>query len=115
MKKEYDFSRARRAGFRNLPAEDQQARHTKVRITIHLDRDILEHFKARARVAGAEPYQTQINRALRQLVSGPDPATQDRLLGDDRFISRLAERVAEYRARGPGRRPTGRSSGTGGT
>jgi uncharacterized protein (DUF4415 family) len=106
MKKEYDFSRARRAGFRNLPPEDQRARHTKVRITIHLDRDILEHFKARAREAGAAPYQTQINRALRQLISDTDPATQDRLLGDDRFISRLAERVAEYRARGPGRRPT---------
>jgi hypothetical protein len=56
MKKEYDFSRARRG-----PVIPQSG---KTRITIYLDDDILEVFRERAEAAG-RGYQTLINDALR--------------------------------------------------
>src|SRR5262245_34323516 len=95
MKKEYDFSKGRRGVSRELPAPDELARRTKVRITIMLDADVLEHFKKAAAVRGAEPYQTQINRALRAYVfDGERP--EERLAADPKFIDRVAERVATY-------------------
>ncbi|MFP4350695.1 MAG: BrnA antitoxin family protein [Thermodesulfobacteriota bacterium] len=57
MKKEYDFKNARRG-----PVVPQKG---KTRITIYLDTDILEEFRARADAAGYG-YQTMINEALRQ-------------------------------------------------
>lgn len=96
MKKEYDFSKAKRGVFRQLPPEEERARHTKVRISIFLDQDILKFFKSRAMKPGAEPYQTQINRALREYASASRPALKDSLLKDEDFITRVSERVAEY-------------------
>ena len=84
MMKEYDVRGARPARSRHLPSADQIDRHTSVSITITLDRDVLEFFRQRAttqRVAG--PYQTQINRVLREYVDrasgrqGLPPATTD--------------------------------------
>src|SRR5438093_1326051 len=124
MKRAYDFSKAKRGPLRNLPPMSEVDRHTKVRITIMLDLDLLKFFKSRAASRGAQPYQTQINQALREYVAAhrPNPGgdadhheafrvlghsfgqTRDEGLvnpgGDadhhEAFISRLAERVAEY-------------------
>jgi len=96
MRKEYDFSNAKRANFRNLPPFDQIDRHTKVRITIFIDNDILKFFKARAAKRGKAPYQTQINQALREYMEGSPPPGKGALVADDKLISRLAERIAEY-------------------
>jgi len=96
MKKEYDFSRAKRARLRNLPPFSEVERHTKVRITIMLDLDLLKFFKSRAGKSGAQPYQTQINQALREYVAAHGPHPGDTTGPHDAFISRLAERVAEY-------------------
>lgn len=41
----------------------------KVRITINLDADILEYFKDRAKMPDSAPYQTQINNALRHVLT----------------------------------------------
>jgi len=57
MKKEYDFSKAKRG-----PVVRQQG---KTRITIYLDNDLLEAFRERADAAG-RGYQTMINEALRE-------------------------------------------------
>ena len=118
MKKEYDFARAKRVTFRGLPRERERARHTKVRITILLDQDVLAFFRGKASQPGAEPYQTQINRVLREHMSGGGPPGTAALLTDERFLSRLAERVAEYtvtRTAGRGRpaRRKDRSGGAG--
>lgn len=102
MKREYDFSQAKRAAFRRLPAPAELARHTKVRITIMLDLDVLDFFKARAAKRGADPYQTQINRALREYMVSARAKTDRR--GDERFISQFAERVANYVVQKRGRR-----------
>src|SRR5216117_1496300 len=69
MKREYDFSKAKRGPLRNLPPMSEVDRHTKVRITIMLDLDLLKFFKSRAASRGAQPYQTQINQALREYVA----------------------------------------------
>jgi len=96
MKKEYDFSEAKRGVFRQLPPEEERARHTKVRITIMFDLDVLDFFKKRAAEHGAPPYQTQINQALREYVSSSRPTLKDSLLKDEDFITRVSEQVAEY-------------------
>ena len=60
MRDEYDFSGAKRGAVIASPG--------KTRITMMLDDDIIEHFRARAEAAGCG-YQTEINRVLRDYVS----------------------------------------------
>ena len=96
MKKEYDFRNAKRADFKGLPPLSEVGRHTKVRITIMLDKDVLDFFKARAARPNADPYQTQINRALRVVAEGRRGDLRDELVKDEGFISRISERVAAY-------------------
>ena len=98
MRKEFDFSKARRSEFwKHMPPPDQLDRHTKVRITIFIDNDILKFFKARAAKRGQPPYQTQMNRALREYMEGSRPPGKGSL-DDPDFIAHLAERVTEYSA-----------------
>jgi len=67
----------------------------KVRVTIALDRDVVEHFKEMAGKRGALPYQTQINQALRQAIDQPAAqALKSALLQDKDFIRTLAREVA---------------------
>lgn len=60
MKKEYDFSKAKRGAV--VPQRG------KTRITIYLDDEVIEAFRERADEAGSG-YQTMINEALRQYLS----------------------------------------------
>ena len=99
MKKEYDFSKAKRGISRKLPPLDERARHTKVRITIMLDLDVLDFFKRKAAEPGAQPYQTQINQALREYAALSQPSFEKSLLDDEGFISRVSERIAAYHSR----------------
>ena len=62
MKKEYDFSKAKRGAV--LPVSGD-----KVRITIRIDGDILEWFREQTHEAGGGSYQTAINRALRDHIA----------------------------------------------
>jgi len=64
MRKEYDFSNARRGAVIAPP-------RGKTRITIRLDDDILSWFKARVHESSGGNYQTLINSALRLIVDGP--------------------------------------------
>ncbi len=54
------------------PPDAMKPRNTKVRVSIHLDLDILDFFKRLAEKPGALPYQTQINAVLRQTVESPE-------------------------------------------
>ncbi len=58
MRKEYDFRKGRRGAVVAAPPG-------KVRITIRLDQEIIDWFKARVEEAGGGNYQTLINQALR--------------------------------------------------
>jgi uncharacterized protein (DUF4415 family) len=61
MKKEYNFSKGKRGAVVRVPAG-------KTRITIRLDDEILEWFRAQVHEMGGGNYQTLINRALREYV-----------------------------------------------
>jgi len=69
MKREYDLSKGTRGPVIALPPE-------KVRITIRLDRDVVEHFRDQVRRAHRGNYQTLINDALREHIQRPGLAQQ---------------------------------------
>jgi uncharacterized protein (DUF4415 family) len=109
MRKEFDFSKAWRSEYwKKMPPHDQLARHTKERITIFIDLDILNFFRARATKRGKPPYQTQINQALREYMEGSPPPGKGSL-SEHKLISHLAERIAEYSAAKQKKRRTKRS------
>ncbi len=62
MKANYDFSKARRGAV--IPAS-----RNKQRITIRLDKDIIEWFRSQVEAAGGGNYQTLLNDALREYIS----------------------------------------------
>jgi len=79
MKREYDFSKARRGAVLKV-------RPGKTRITIRIDEEILGWFRGRVHDAGGGNYQTLINSALREyMVSKREPleATLRRVLREE--------------------------------
>lgn len=97
MKKEYDLAKLKVKRRGPLPAfRDAAGRPVKVRITITLDQDLVEHFKAEAAKPGALPYQTQINQALRKALVGEElrpeqtEAIKAALLQDPDFLRAVA-------------------------
>jgi len=62
MKREYDFSKARRGPVIPVPKG-------KTRVTIRLDEDVLAWFRAQVEAAGGGNYQALINDALRQHIA----------------------------------------------
>ena len=93
MKKEYDFSNAKRGAVAPTAAG-------KTRITIRLDDDILEWFREQVHAAGGGNYQSLINAALRDHVENKREPLEETL----RRVIR--EEIPEY-----GSRRTRRSSG----
>ncbi|MEW5988726.1 MAG: BrnA antitoxin family protein [Chloroflexota bacterium] len=98
--------RFKRGGFlaRHGLQPGQASAPAKVRISINLDEDVLNHFKQRAARPNAAPYQTQINKALREVMEREQQTSSTslspqavELLADQRFIEAVAEQV---RARG---------------
>lgn len=68
MRKEYDFSKAKRGAVIPSPG--------KTRITIMLDDDVIEHFRAQAEMKGVG-YQTLINALLRQAATNSTKIKSD--------------------------------------
>lgn len=76
MRRQYDFSKGKRG--RILPAQAEPK--GKIRITIRLDEDLIEHFLREADASGgAVGYQTLINEALRSHVENKAPKFEDTL------------------------------------
>jgi uncharacterized protein (DUF4415 family) len=84
MRRQYDFSKAKRA--RQVPhlARLQAEAKGKTRITIMLDNDLLMTFRARAEAEGVG-YQTLINQTLRGVAGAApvDEATLRRVLREE--------------------------------
>jgi uncharacterized protein (DUF4415 family) len=59
MKAKYDFSKGKRGAV--LPSSGK-----KVRITIRLDRDIIDWFRSKVEEQGGGSYQNMLNEALRK-------------------------------------------------
>lgn len=100
MKPEYDLKKMKVKRRGMLPALRSKTRdHTKARITILLDRDVVKHFKAEAKNPGAFPYQTQINQALRNLINQSHGGSNDveeiktTLLHDKDFINQIIKHI----------------------
>ena len=67
-----DFSKGKRGAV--IPADP-----TKVRITIRLDADIIDHFKSQVIDAGGGNYQTLINDALRTHIDADEGVLESKL------------------------------------
>lgn len=100
MREEYELSKLKIKRRGPLPAfRDAAERPMKVRITITLDQDLVDHFKAEAAKPGALPYQTQINQTLRKAVASEEPrpeqthAIKAALLEDTDFLRAVAHRL----------------------
>jgi uncharacterized protein (DUF4415 family) len=94
MRKEYDLKKLKTKRRGMLPGLKTGGRSpAKVRITIALDEDVVEYFKAQSARPGELPYQTQINQTLRRAIEsgGTDAeALKAALLKDNRFLRAVA-------------------------
>jgi uncharacterized protein (DUF4415 family) len=70
MKAKYDFSKGKRGVV--IPSSGN-----KVRITIRLDRDIIDWFRSRVEEKGGGNYQTMLNNALRSYIDHQDQPLED--------------------------------------
>ena len=72
MRKEYDFSKAKRGAVVPIPPG-------KTRITIRIDSDILDWFRNQVEAAGGGNYQTLINAALRDHIERREEPLEETL------------------------------------
>ena len=70
MKAKYDFSKGRRGAV-------IQSTGNKVRITIRLDRDIVDWFRSKVEEQGGGNYQTMLNDALRKHIDHQEQPLED--------------------------------------
>jgi uncharacterized protein (DUF4415 family) len=84
MRKEYDFSKAKRASRVPHLSRLQAEAKGKTRITIMLDNDLLTVFRAKAESEGTG-YQTLINQTLRRATGSVaiDEATLRRVIKEE--------------------------------
>jgi hypothetical protein len=87
MRKHYDFSEARRGAVLSSTG--------KTRITIMLDDDVLSHFRRRGEQLGVG-YQTLVNDALRQSLSGKKTASRS----CDGSFARNSRRLEDFTGEG---------------
>ncbi len=95
MKAEYDFRAGRRSAVDPPP-------RGKTRITIRIDRDVLDWFRAAVHAAGGGSYQTLINDALREHLSRQSEPLEDvlrRVLREELPSSRIVKRVSPAKKR----------------
>ena len=95
MKKEYDFSNAKRGAVIPTPPG-------KTRITIRPDDDVLDWFREQVHAVGRRSYQTLINAALREHIESQREPLEETL-----------RRVIREEIPGYDSRRTRRSSGRG--
>ena len=70
MKAKYDFSKGKRGAV--LPSSRK-----KVRITIRLDRDIIDWFRSKVEEKGGGNYQTMLNDALRTYIENQEQPLEE--------------------------------------
>ena len=113
---DYDFSSAtRRAlfGKRNAAAvsapgagrnaAENAPKHSRVKVTINFDGDIIKHFKEKAKSNGRS-YQVLINDALREYIKDNSAEQITRsvgsmLLGDESFLELLVEQIENHKSK----------------
>ncbi len=75
-------------------------RESKIKMTMFIDYDVMQHFKKRAEASNAAPYQTQINQELRaamerDLTAETEnlDAVVEKLANNPKFINAVSERL----------------------
>jgi uncharacterized protein (DUF4415 family) len=75
-------------------------REAKIKMTMFIDGDVLQHFKKRAETSNAAPYQTQINQELRAIMERDLANEQEKLdevaeklVNNPRFLNAISERL----------------------
>jgi len=102
MRKEYnlDTLKVKRKGI-PVQLKNSDIEHAKVKITISLDKDIIDFFKDRAKKRGALPYQTQINQILRTILPSSKAHSaiyekiKKELLKDNGFVFSLKKMIKQ--------------------
>jgi len=82
--------KVRRSRFINKKKE------AKSKISLYLDNDILEYFRARAEAPDAAPYQTQINNELRRVMESDAREIQsieNDILNNEEFLRALKAKL----------------------
>ncbi len=76
------------------------SREAKIKMTMFIDADVLQHFKKRAENPNAAPYQTQINQELRAAMErdlaeeeNHLDAVAERLANNPNFISAISDKL----------------------
>jgi metal-responsive CopG/Arc/MetJ family transcriptional regulator len=92
MKREYDFSKGRRGAIdKRLPG--------KTRITIRLDKDVIEWFRSQVESRGGGNYQTMINEALKEYIQSPAKTIEDTVRNTmEEYFRRCHQNVDERSA-----------------
>ena len=75
-------------------------RDAKIKMTMFIDYDMMQHFKKRAEASNAAPYQTQINQELRAIMER-DLAEEEnkldtvaeKLANNPAFLNAISERL----------------------
>ncbi len=68
----------------------------KVKISLYVDSDILQYFRARASSPDSAPYQTQINNELRRIMENDSRETaniENDILNNVEFLRALKEKL----------------------
>lgn len=101
MREEYDLKtlKVKRRGI--LPSlEGQSPEQAQVKITVTLDDDLVDYFKADSQQLDTQFYQTQVNQTLRQAIQQKlVPIDMEKikkvLLQDSDFIREIAYKVSQ--------------------
>ncbi|MGI8811108.1 MAG: BrnA antitoxin family protein [Pyrinomonadaceae bacterium] len=81
---------------RRSPWAEKLRKAKKVKVSIYLDGDVVEHFRLRSEEPNAAPYQTQINNELRKVMEdgSSETATVERdILNDKKFLKALKKKL----------------------
>ncbi len=75
-------------------------REAKIKMTMFIDYDVLQHFKKRAENSNAAPYQTQINQELRAIMERDLAEEQnlldtvaEKLVNNPAFLNAISEKL----------------------
>ncbi len=81
---------------RRSPWAEKLKNTKKIKVSIYLDGDVIEHFRNRSAQPNAAPYQTQINNELRKIMengSGDVASVEKDILNNESFLKALKEKL----------------------
>src|SRR5690606_24193121 len=82
---------------RRSPWAEKIKKAEKIKITMYLDSDVIQHFRQRAEEPNAAPYQTQINNELRKIMessgSSDTESVEREILNDKQFLKALKKKL----------------------